>query len=239
MVERFYRNWVSPKARHRFDVVVDQTDLAVTCSQPLRGAARQAVVEAREQVLSAIAKQREFGTSLEPVEVPEDFPPLARAMAEAARCWSVGPMAAVAGAIAEYVGRRLAREADHVVVENGGDAFVISSEPLCFALYAGSASPFADRVTFTVRPNAGLGVCTSSGRVGPSLSFGQADAVVAVSPSAAFADAAATSLANRIRAAGDVGPLVESERRSGALSGLIACCAEKLGAFGDVELGSR
>ena len=239
VVRRFYRDWLGRTDLHHFRVAVEQTDLAISCSLPLARLARDAVVQARQQVLHAIDQQPAFATSLSPIDVPDAAPPLAHTMASAAAAWSVGPMAAVAGAIAQSVGRALAQQADHVVVENGGDAFVLSPNPVRFALYAGHGSPFAERITFSVDASGGLGVCTSSGRVGPSLSFGNADAVVAISPDAAIADAAATSLANRIQGPGDVEPLVRRESERGALTGLIACCADRFGAWGAIELGQR
>jgi uncharacterized protein len=121
-------------------------------------------------------------------------------------------------------------------VENGGDIFARAPRRVRFALYAGEASPFAGKLAFEVDASEGIGVCTSSGRVGPSLSLGRADAVVAIHPSAAFADAAATAIANRIRAPGDVAAVVREEEARGALRGLIACMGDTLGVWGDLEL---
>ena len=104
------------------------------------------------------------------------------------------------------------------------------------ALYAGEDSPFTDTVTFQVDARRGLGVCTSSAKVGPSLSLGRADAVVAIHPDAAFADAAATSLANRIQCAEDVDEIVSEQKKQDALHGIIACCGDRLGIWGAVEL---
>lgn len=236
-VSRHYRSWVGSDDLVRFRVVVEQTDLAISCDRDLEGLARDAVVEARSQVKSAICNDPAFATSLEPIR-PADEPGIARDMALAAQAWSVGPMAAVAGAIAEYVGNCLVRQCERVAVENGGDIFVRSAEPVCFGLFAGQQSPFS-KVTFTLDARRGLGVCTSSGVVGPSLSFGRADAVVAIAAHAAWADAAATSIANRVRAPHDVDSVVESERERGALDGLIVCCGDRMGAFGEMTFGHR
>jgi ApbE superfamily uncharacterized protein (UPF0280 family) len=81
-----------------------------------------------------------------------------------------------------------------------------------------------------------VGVCTSSAVVGPSLSFGAADAVVAVARGCAFADAAATAIANRVRRPADVEEIVELERGRGRLEALIVCCEDRLGMFGNIEL---
>jgi ApbE superfamily uncharacterized protein (UPF0280 family) len=103
-------------------------------------------------------------------------------------------------------------------------------------LYAGEASPFAHGVCFAVAAPEGKGVCTSSGTVGHSLSFGRADAVVAVAASAIEADAAATALANGIQVPADVDALVAREAGLGRLSALVACAGDRLGMWGEIEM---
>ena len=147
-------------------------------------------------------------------------------------------MAAVAGAVAQEVGKRLSQSCETVIVENGGDVYARTgnARPLRLALYAGEDSPFSDRVGFEVDASNGIGVCTSSGRVGPSLSFGCADAVVAIADDTAEADAAATAIANQIQKPADVDAAVTAARESGRLRGLIACVGDRLGVWGDIEL---
>jgi hypothetical protein len=159
-------------------------------------------------------------------------------MATAGQRFGVGPMAAVAGAIAEHVGRALARSSATVVVENGGDIFALAAEPIRLALYAGVGSAFSG-LSFEVTPAAGLGVCTSSGRVGPSLSMGRADAVVAIAADAADADAAATAFANRVHGPGDIDRALRIASTHPGLLGLIACADDRLGVWGQLELVPR
>ena len=148
-------------------------------------------------------------------------------------------MASVAGAIAEFVGNELLAFSPEIIVENGGDIYAKAPEPLKLALFAGEASPFAGRLAFEISASAGIAVCTSSGRVGPSLSFGLADAVVAIHESGAFADAAATAIANRIHTPSDVARVVAEEKEEERLQGLIACAGDQLGLWGDFELIRR
>ena len=148
-------------------------------------------------------------------------------------------MAAVAGAVSEWVARALLDGAETVIVENGGDVYAKAPEPLKLALYAGEASPFAGRLAFEISAADGVAVCTSSGRVGPSLSFGNADAVVAIHESGAFTDAAATAVANRVHSPEDVAEVVAEEKSRGALRGLIACAGDRLGLWGDFKLIKR
>jgi ApbE superfamily uncharacterized protein (UPF0280 family) len=224
--QRFYRDWMERKGLYRFAVKVDESDLLILC----------ALAEVRGEIEQQIAADPRFGTSLEPIDDCRPSSPVVGGMIRAGRSWNVGPMAAVAGAVAEAVGRRLLEHCETVIVENGGDVFVRSSEPVTFALYAGERSPFRDRVAFEVDATRGVGVCTSSGVVGPSLSFGEADAVVAIASDTAHADAAATAIANRISEPGDVDRVVEVEAERGALAGLIACLGDRIGLWGEVAL---
>jgi ApbE superfamily uncharacterized protein (UPF0280 family) len=234
--QRFYRERIGREGLARFEVKVEQSDLLILCDRDLAQLATDALRRVRSQIEDRIAIDPRFGVGLEPCAVDPAASEVVREMARAGRAWDVGPMAAVAGAVAERVGRALAAESATVIVENGGDVFALSPEPATFALYAGESSPFRDRLRFRVDAADGRGVCTSSGVVGPSLSFGRADAVVAIARDTAFADAAATAIANRIDHPEDVDRVVYEEERRGALDGLIACCGDRIGIYGAVEL---
>lgn len=234
--ERFYRSWMQREGLRRFQVVIKESDLFILAEDDLSGEARAALRTARRGIEAEIAACPEFRTALAPLAERPGVTEVVRAMIEASAAWGVGPMAAVAGAVADAVGAKLERRSGTVVVENGGDVRARCPEPLTFAVWAGDASPWKGDLAFEVDAREGIGVCTSSGRVGHSLSFGRADAVVAVGRTAALADAAATAIANRIRKPGDVAVVVEQERRRGRLLGLLACCGERLGVFGNLKL---
>jgi ApbE superfamily uncharacterized protein (UPF0280 family) len=221
---------------HRFSVKISTSDLLILCSSSLENTARETLEEVRAQIEDYIAGHQDFASSLQPIRASKSAPEIVIKMVNAAKPWGVGPMASVAGAISEAVGKRLEKEAKTVIVENGGDVYVKAPLPIRFGLYAGEESPFTDKVEFEVDASGGLGVCTSSGRVGPSLSLGKADAVVAISEDTAFADAAATSLANQVKTEIDVERVVRSQERSGMLRGLIVCCKDKIGIWGDLKL---
>ena len=235
--ERFYRQWMHAGDLIRCQASIRESDLLILADREGSHEAREALGEVRTVIEEWIGRDPGFRDALEPREVPADAPEVIRRMASAGRDWNVGPMAAVAGAVAEFVGRRLLQEGmENVIVENGGDVWARLGRPVTFRLYAGEESPFSDRVGFRVDAEDGLGVCTSSGVVGPSFSLGKADAVVAISRDTAAADAAATSLANRVRRPGDVDPLVQDIGRSESLSGVIACKGDRIGFWGDLEL---
>jgi ApbE superfamily uncharacterized protein (UPF0280 family) len=157
-------------------------------------------------------------------------------MAAAGLKAGVGPMAAVAGAIAECVGRELLTYTAEIIVENGGDIFLKIKKDRVVGIYAGE-SPLTGKLGLEIEARATpLGVCTSSGKVGHSLSYGRADAVVAMSADTALADAAATAIGNRVKQAGDTDKALEFARGIVGLKGVVIIIGEKVGAWGDVKL---
>ena len=238
--ERFYRDWMECDGLDRFQVVMGKSDLFVLCKR--RGAqelVRSALKEIRQDIEKYIEEHSVFRDSLEPIAVRDDAPWVVKHMAWAASAWDVGPMAAVAGVISEFVGKKLSDDGGDVIVENGGDVWAKVNRDVTFALYAGEDSPFKDKIAFTVDATQGVGVCTSSGKVGPSLSLGHADAVVAIAQDTAFADAAATSIANRVRTKEDIDLVIEEQQKRGDLKGVIACLGDRLGMWGDIEIASK
>jgi hypothetical protein len=234
---RFYRDWVSKSGLVSFQAAVRESDLMIRARRDLRGKAEARLVEARAQIEAEIARRPEFAASLSPLPMPPSPGPVVRWMIEASRAFGVGPMAAVAGAVARFVGEGLLPDSPEVIVENGGDLFLKMDRPVEMGLYAGEGSPFSRELKLRVDP-AGkpLGVCTSSGTVGHSLSFGKADAVVAVAEDAALADAAATAICNRIQSAEDVETALQDEQKRGLLRALLIVIGKRMGAFGEIEM---
>lgn len=233
---RTYRNLVKGQDLIPFVVEVQETDLYIRAWQNLATEAEECVQKCRAIVEDYIAREPEFETSLKSVNVPDDSPTIVREMAEAAARVGVGPMAAVAGAIAEAVGRELLGFSPEVIVENGGDIFLSTRTQRRIAIHAGD-SPVSYRIAIEVAPEkTPLGVCTSSGTVGHSLSFGNADAVTVLSRSTALADAAATAVGNLINDEKDIPKGIEFARNIAGLEGVLIIVGEKLGVWGDVRL---
>ncbi len=234
--ERRYRNLLLDRGFVSFEVKVKETDLHIRAIRDLQPLALQSVLRCRYQLEQYISQKPEFLRSLVPLTVDEFAPPIVREMIRATESAGVGPMAAVAGAMAEAVGRDLLPQSPEVIVENGGDIFLQSSHELKVGIFA-HASPLSFRVGLRIPPSPrGWGVCTSSGTVGPSLSFGRADAVCVLSPAAALADAAATAVGNLVRSPADVPQGLEKARSIPGLSGVVIIIGDKLGAWGEVEL---
>lgn len=162
-------------------------------------AAKRAIIEQRAHLEDFIRRDPFFQITLEPYDLDDlEAPLIVRQMVESSAVFGIGPMAAVAGAIAGYAVEAMIEEgAAYAVVDNGGDICILNDHPIVVGIYAGS-SPVKD-LAFEIRPrNVPLGICTSSGTVGPSLSFGWADAAVVVSRDVMLADAAATALGNAV-----------------------------------------
>ena len=234
--DRFYRSWASGKGLCAFEATVGETDLQVFADFPLPAETDAAIRRARRDIELYAAGHDGFIASLEPLEALPGAPAIVRKMCEAGLLYNVGPMAAVAGVVAEYVGRDLLSRSSQIIVENGGDIFFRMHEPPTFGLYAGKHSPFTGTVRFAPADMTEGGVCTSSGTVGHSISFGHADAVVVLAGNTALADAAATAIANSIRSAEDVQPAIDIEKERGILEGGLVAIGDALGAWGSIEI---
>lgn len=178
-----------------------QTIATILADDPRHvNAAKSGMLVARHEVERQNAGDPYFSTTLEPY-TPQNPTEIPASMARAAAEAGVGPMAAVAGAIAR-AGVEAMIEAGAVfgLVDNGGDIALVNDREVTIGIYAG-ASPLSGRFAFRVPPSEEiLGICTSSATVGPSISFGTADAVTVFAPDVAAADAWATAICNRIAA---------------------------------------
>jgi ApbE superfamily uncharacterized protein (UPF0280 family) len=234
--ERKYRNLLRDRGLASFQVTVKETDLYIKATRNLAEPARQSVLRYRHQLESYIHLHPSFLHSLTPWPRDDFAAPIIQNMIRAGQGAGVGPMAAVAGAMAEAVGRDLLKESPEVVVENGGDIFLRSSGKIAIGIFAGK-SPLSLRVGLLVPASEEpWGVCTSSGTVGPSLSFGRADAVCILSPSAALADAVATALGNRVRSSADLGRGLDQAKEIAGVVGAVIIVGDKLAAWGEIEL---
>jgi len=234
--EHTYRNLINSPDLIPYRVTVKETDLMVYTPANLEEAARELVLEHRGYVENFISSNPGFGEALIPWQLNQPAPTIIENMVKAAHNAGVGPMAAVAGAIAGRVGHGLLGLTDQVIVENGGDVFLKTHSPATIAIFAG-ASPLSLRIGIRMqgasKPEA---VCTSSGTIGHSLSLGKADAVCVVADSCAIADAAATAIGNRIGIAADIEGAIEAGRRMTGLRGVVAIMGNKIGMWGDLEV---
>jgi len=233
---RLYREWAHSAGLVSFTVTVDETDLFISASRDLAREALSSVTRHRAELRQYFHIHPRFATSLQPVVARDDAPAIVKDMAAAALSAGIGPLSAVAGAVAEAVARDLLTLCDEVIVENGGDIFIQSRRERTVGLYAGD-SPLSGRVGLLMRPEkTPVGVCTSSSSFGHSLSLGKADACTVVADSAAVADSFATMLCNRVSHPEALDDVLLDLRLPGSFRGVALTFGERLVVQGDVEL---
>jgi ApbE superfamily uncharacterized protein (UPF0280 family) len=236
--DRFYRyqhlsrqGWVSFQARYR------ETDLWIRARCLLEKEALEVVLNCRHQLEAYIGQHPDFLHSLVPLPDDPFAPPLVRQMLRAAREAGVGPMASVAGAIAQSVGLSLKSLSSSIIVENGGDCYLDLQEDTSVGIYAGPDSPFTGKIALRFAADRfPLGICTSSGTIGHSLSFGKADAVTVVARDAALADAGATALGNLVQDPQDIRKVLEHAPTIPHIEGALVIVRDKMGLWGSLEL---
>ncbi len=233
---RTYRQHAKTAGLVSFTVAIQETDLFITASIHAEHAAREAVLTARFAIEQYAQINPAFLTSLEPLPLDEYAPDIIQDMLRAAAAAGVGPMAAVAGAIAEYTGKNILTACGEVIVENGGDIFLRVRRDVTIGIFAGS-SPLSNRIGIKLtRHDRPTGICTSSATVGPSLSFGAADAVTVLSCSASLADATATAIGNLVKQSADIGPAIDIGKNIPGIDGILIIKGDHLGAWGDLNL---
>jgi ApbE superfamily uncharacterized protein (UPF0280 family) len=237
--DRTYRQNIAAQGLVSTYVSVKETDLHIMASREVKQQALDLVYQYRNQLENYIAAHPDFLTSLVPLAMDPLAPAIVKEMLKAATAADVGPMAAVAGAIAEYVGRDLLdKGVQEVMVENGGDIFIKRDRECVAAIFAGQ-SPLNRKVGIRIQASRmPVGLCTSSGTVGHSLSLGKADSVTVLAPSALLADAAATRLGNEVSAAGrqNINDVLAVAGTIDGLLGVLIICGKHMGIRGEIDL---
>lgn len=202
-MERIYRNSFEGDNLVYFNVCNLQTDLKIGLNLNLKKLAEETVGKYRSQIEKYISFHPEFCDSLIPIEATIDAPQIIKRMCESSQKANVGPMASVAGAISEMLGKNL-EYSDEVIVENGGDIFMKSNTIRKVGIYE-SSGLFSGSLGIEVDSiDDSIGICTSSGTLGHSLSFGQSDAVTIISKDTFLADSVATATGNRVLSSEDI-----------------------------------
>ncbi|RLC23426.1 MAG: UPF0280 family protein [Deltaproteobacteria bacterium] len=233
---RAYRRKARAPGLVSFRVQVRETDLWVSAGVNLEKETRDRVFQCRRQIEAYIRDHPDFVTTLSPYRRDPFAPPLVKEMIRVTGPLGVGPMASVAGAIAQCVGTGLLDLTPQVIVENGGDVFLRADRPVTVSIFAGK-SPLSGRFGILIREkDMPLGICSSSASIGHSLSMGIADAACILSPSAALADAAATALGNRVRRKRDLSAAADWASRVAGVSGGVLIVQDRMATWGAVEL---
>ena len=237
---RFYRDWVKDKNLYVSHLLAKETDIRVATDKPLaKGFLEEKINSYRWQIERYIQKEPRFLTALKPIPVEINAHPIIQEMAHRAKEAGVGPMATVAGVISEFLGKELLKEGFRdVMIENGGDIFLKSRRIRLVGIYSGRCKLW-NNLCLKIKPSwTPLGICTSSGTVGHSLSFGIADSVVVVSKSVGLADAVATATCNRIKSKNDLQKALDFARSIKGVLGVVIILKNNLLSWGKVEFVS-
>lgn len=179
-------------------VEIGETAATIAAEGRFIEAAVDALKAARKEVERQVRTDPFFLTTMEPY-TPSSPGPVVRRMCEASAVAGVGPMATVAGAVAQVALEAMVeRGCDHGWVDNGGDVALVLNAPATMEVFhePGAETAFGLRL----EPAQGIiGVCTSSGRLGHSVSLGDSDVALAMADSAFLADALATAIGNRVQ----------------------------------------
>ncbi|MGM0622264.1 MAG: UPF0280 family protein [Bacteroidota bacterium] len=192
----------------------------------------------REKLDNYIQTEPFFKKSLKPFHPTENAPNEAIDMARAAEKAGIGPMATVAGLFAREIGNEIIQNfsVEELVIENGGDIYALLKQDLVLSVFAGD-SPLSERIGLEITPEIRpLGICTSAGTVGPSLSYGNADAVVVVAQDVLIADAFATAFGNKVKSAADVEKAINQAEKISEILSLLIICEDKIGIRGEFEI---
>jgi uncharacterized protein len=243
---RRYRNLVKASDLVRFTVSVEETDLLILANRALpikelEAEAHRLVRIARAQLREHIAEHPAFLSSMVPLPLPgaddanaEDVVEFIAAMYDAGQQAGTGPMAAVAGAVAQFVGLELLGSSQQIIVENGGDIFIKSDMPRTIGIHAGS-SPLSGKVGVRL-PAGTYGVATSSATVGHSFSAGRADAAMVISGNTVLADAVATELCNRVKRPDDIQPALQWVQQIRGVLHAAVIMEDRFGTWGQFEI---
>jgi len=171
--------------------------------------AKKEIIGHRRNLEEYVVKYPKFQHTLKPINALPDAPEIVHSMAEAARKANVGPMAAVAGALADLGMKAMLRVGAKVaVVEDGGEVAVTTDQPVTVAVLS-SFPELSGKIGLRItEEDSPLGLATSSSKTGRVISFGKADSVTVVASDASLADAAATAVCNAV-AGEDVGASVQ------------------------------
>lgn len=239
--KRFYRDWSRQKDLHLTHIVAKETDLQILTDKKLdRDFIEERIRQYRWDIENYINRDRKFLTALKPLGVELTAPAIIKEMAKCAKEANVGPMATVAGAIAEFLGKDLLKKSyKNIIIENGGDIFLKTTRLRKIGIYAGK-SKLWNGLCLKINPGASpVGICTSSGTIGHSLSFGIADAVIILSKSAILSDAIATATANRIKSKLYLQEALNFARSIKGVHGVVIILRNKLMSWGKIVFSRR
>jgi len=231
--ERVYRTNTYNSDLVAFQVKHYESDLLIYAHSDLSEISFEYLRCFHGQVSDYCQSHPEFEKSLHPVEIVNGSPKIIRTMHKASVRAGVGPMATVAGAIAQAVGEKLLKHSREIIIENGGDIFISVSKARRIGIFAGIGNVYNHLMLKIAPEQSPCGICTSSGQFGHSLSMGNTCATIIISKSSALADGYATAFGNMVNNDDDIDLALKAARRKKDINGIVIITSSKMGAYGD------
>lgn len=233
---QIYRRLISPGNLCAFSAKIGETDLFVLADSDYSDIAYNSALKHRRHIEEYIRFYPNFQKSLVPLPIDNLAPDIIKEMLRCSNLAGVGPMASVAGAISQFVALDLLKISKNVIVENGGDIYLNTNNDITLGMFAGY-SPLSKKIALRIKKeDFPAGVCTSSGSIGHSLSFGRADAVCVLSRSAVLSDATATFVGNLVKKKEDIRIALEKGMTIPGVRGIVIIMEDAIGACGTVEI---
>ncbi len=218
----------------RFHYEQRETIVTLLCESQYQSVGEETLFQSRHVIENYIEQDSDFRSTHVPHTPRASAPELIRRMCREARKVGIGPMSTVAGGLASLCLKGLLwAGAKEAIIDNGGDIALFVQEPVRVGIYGG-ITPIRE-LAFEVEPrDEPLGICTSSGVIGPSHSYGKAHAAVVVSSNLFLADAAATALGNRVLSSNDLETCFDFLEELPEIEGALVLLDDQVAMWGDL-----
>jgi hypothetical protein len=231
-----YRNNVQTREKYNWKIKYHYSDLLLSSDKNIVSLTKEPLKEIYCYLHRCFKEDHAFLKSLSPVSIKPGYPEIIKKMCLLSAEFNVGPMAAVAGTVNEFLAEKMNQYCGSLIIENGGDLYLRSKKDRILGIYVKNKY-FKDGISIRIKSeNMPCGVCASSGTFGHSLSLGKCDLAVVLSKSAITADAAATAVANSISCKDDLLKSIEHFRNCRGIDGLLLIKEDQIGLWGNIEL---
>jgi ApbE superfamily uncharacterized protein (UPF0280 family) len=231
-----YRNKISSRQKYNWRILYKYSDIFVSSDRDVSSKLKKLTKEIYSVLESHMKEDPSFKKSLSPVESKPQYHYVIKTMCAKSALFNVGPMAAVAGAVCDFIASGLDSFCRCLIIENGGDVYIKSDKDIDVGVYLRNRH-FADKIYLRIKADdMPCGLCSSSGSFGHSLSMGKSDLVTILAESTISADLAATSVANNINSPKDILKTINSYKTIKGIKGILIIKDDKLGIWGNIEL---
>ncbi len=230
--ERTYRRVMNPGGLKSFDIKVYESDLRVFCDRDVNESIYKNVCRYRRIIEEYGSTNSIFLTTHEPLLYDINAHDIIRHMQQASSSAGVGPMAGVAGAVAYYAS--LGVQCQELIIENGGDIYLKSVQDRTVKIHTANKY-FGDKINIQIQAGE-CGVCTSSGTLGHSFSYGKADAATIIAHDPVLADCVATAACNMVKIEEDIQRAIEFSMSIKGVDGAVVIVGSKIGMKGNIKL---